>query len=119
VYAKIAGYLKTIAVDKGDRVKRGDLLAELESPELDDQVRNARATYDLKRVTDARFVALRREGVVSAQDADQARADFEQAGANLAAVQAMREYERVVADFDGVVTARYVDPGTLVPQSTS
>jgi len=119
VYAKIAGYLRTISVDKGDRVKTGDRLAELESPELDHQVQNARANYDLKRVTDARFAVLRRDGIVSLQDADQAHADFLQAGATLATLEAMQQYKHIVADFDGVVTARYVDPGTLIPQTTA
>src|SRR5437879_11786837 len=52
VYAKIAGYLKTITVDKGDRVREGQLVALLDSPELDHQVANARASYTLARLTD-------------------------------------------------------------------
>jgi RND family efflux transporter MFP subunit len=119
VYAKVAGYLKRIAVDKGDRVKAGAILAELESPELDQQVRNARATYELKRVTNGRFEALRREGVVAQQEADQAQSDFLQARATLQQLEATQQYERITADADGVVTARYVDPGTLIPQSTT
>jgi len=119
VYAKIAGYLRRIAVDKGDRVKAGDVLAELDSPELDHQVDNARANAALKRATDGRFETLRRQGVVSQQDADQARSDHLQADAMLRELEAMRRYERITADFDGVITARYVDPGTLVPQATA
>jgi RND family efflux transporter MFP subunit len=119
VYAKIAGYLKRVVVDKGDRVRAGDLLAELESPELDHQVRNAEANYDLKRVTDERFQALRRDGVVSQQEADQAHADVAQAKASLEELRALQRYERITAEFDGIVTARYLDPGTLVPQATT
>jgi RND family efflux transporter MFP subunit len=118
VYAKVAGYLKSIAVDKGDRVTAGQVLAVLESPELDQQVRNAQANADLKGATDHRFVALRHEGVVSQQDADQSRADALSAAATLRQLQAMHEYLKITAEFDGVVTARYADPGTLIPQAT-
>ncbi len=119
VYAKVAGYLKTMNVDKGDRVKAGQVLAVLESPELDQQVRNAQANFDLRRATDERFESLRKSGVASQQDADQARADFLQAGATLRQLQALHEYLRITADVDGVVTARTADPGTLIPSSTS
>ena len=119
VYAKIAGYLDRIVVDKGDRVKAGDLLAVLESPELDQQVRNAQANERLKRVTDERYQALKRSGVVSLQDADQARSDAQQAEATLRQLQAMAEYKRITADFDGAVTRRDADPGTLIPATTS
>jgi RND family efflux transporter MFP subunit len=118
VYAKVAGYLKQIAVDKGDRVHAGQLLAVLESPELDQQVKNAQASYDLRRATDQRFEVLRKTGVVSLQDADQAHADFLQAGAALQQFRATQGYLTIVADFDGIVTARHADPGTLIPQST-
>jgi membrane fusion protein, multidrug efflux system len=118
VYAKVAGYLKTIAVDKGDRVTAGQVLAVLESPELDQQVRNAQANADLKRATHQRFVALRHDGVVSQQDADQSHADTLSAAATLRQLQAMHEYLKITAEFDGVVTARYADPGTLIPQAT-
>lgn len=118
VYAKVAGYLQTIAVDKGDRVTAGQVLAVLESPELDQQVRNAQANADLKRATDRRFAALRTSGVVSQQDADQSRADTLSAEATLKQLQALHEYLKITAEFDGVVTARYADPGTLIPQAT-
>src|SRR5713226_2498712 len=67
VYAKIAGYLKMIYVDKGDRVQKGQLVALLESPELDHQVAKARATYQLARITDQRNQALLRFGVIAQQ----------------------------------------------------
>jgi membrane fusion protein, multidrug efflux system len=118
VYAKVAGYLKSIAVDKGDRVDTGQVLAVLESPELVQQVRNAQANADLRRATDQRYQALRKSGVVSQQDADQARADALQAAATLKQLQAQQGYLNITAEFDGVVTARYADPGTLIPQST-
>src|SRR5260370_26679149 len=64
LYAKVAGYLKELKVDKGDRVRKGQVIAILQSPELDQQVANARATYELAVVTDRRHQTLRREAVV-------------------------------------------------------
>jgi membrane fusion protein, multidrug efflux system len=119
VYAKIAGYLKSISVDKGDRVRSGQVIAMLESPELDDQVRNASATYNLQRLTDHRNQTLRREGVIAAQTADEARAAMLEAKATLSQLTAMQQYKIIRAPFDGVVVARYVDPGHLVPQTTA
>ncbi|MBV8453398.1 MAG: biotin/lipoyl-binding protein, partial [Deltaproteobacteria bacterium] len=76
VYAKIAGYLKRIYVDKGDRVRKDQLIVLLDSPELDHQVANARATYDLARITDQRNQALVHFGVVAQQQADNAHAQM-------------------------------------------
>ncbi len=119
VYAKIPGYLKSISVDKGDRVQSGQVIARLESPELDEQVNNARATYDLQRITDRRNQALKREGVIAAQTADEARAAMLEAKATLDQLIAMQQYKIIRAPFDGIVTARYVDPGHLIPQQTA
>lgn len=119
VYAKIAGYLKSISVDKGDRVRSGQVIALLESPELDEQVNNTRATYNLQRITDRRNQTLRREGVIAAQTADEARAAMLEAKATLDQLIAMQQYKIIRAPFDGMVTARYVDPGHLIPQQTA
>ncbi len=118
VYAKIAGYLKRIAVDKGDRVAAGQVIAELESPELDQQVANAHAAYVLQQATDARTQTLVRTGVVAKQAGDETHSALKQAEATLAQLRAMQEYEQIRAPFAGVVTARAVDPGALVPQAT-
>jgi RND family efflux transporter MFP subunit len=119
VYAKIAGYLKRIYVDKGDRVQKGQLIATLESPELDHQVANARATYDLAQITDQRNLALVRFGVVAQQQADNAHAQMKEARAALDQLIATQAYEAIRAPFSGIVTARHVDPGALIPQATS
>ncbi len=119
VYAKIAGYLKRIYVDKGDKVQQGQLVAMLESPELDHQVANARATYDLARITDQRNQALVGFGVVAQQQADNAHAQMKEARAALDQLIATQAYEAIRAPFSGIVTARYVDPGALIPQATS
>jgi membrane fusion protein, multidrug efflux system len=119
VYAKIAGYLKKIYVDKGDRVRKGQLIALLESPELDHQVANARASYELARITDQRNQALVRFGVVAQQQADNAHAQMKEAKAGLDQLIATQAYEAIHAPFNGIVTARYVDPGALIPEATS
>ncbi len=118
VYAKVAGYLKTIKVDKGDRVKQGQVLAVLDSPELDHQVENARATYELQKITDDRNQMLLRTGVVAEQTADDSHAAMLEALEALNQLVAMQTYEIVKAPFDGIVTARNVDPGAMIPQAT-
>ncbi|HJU28117.1 MAG TPA: efflux RND transporter periplasmic adaptor subunit, partial [Candidatus Binataceae bacterium] len=119
VYAKIAGYLKTIRVDKGDKVKKGQLLAVLDSPELDHQAANARATYELAKVTDQRNQALLRSGVIARQQADDSHAQLTEARASRDQIEALQAYKEIRAPLDAVVTARYVDPGALIPQSTT
>lgn len=119
VYAKISGYLKSINVDKGDRVHKGELLAKLESPELDHEVANARAAYDLALVTDARNQKLLRAAVIAQQSADDSHAQMLATRATLNQLIATQDYKLIRAPFDGIVTARYVDPGALIPQTTS
>ncbi len=119
IYAKISGYLKTILVDKGDRVRKDHVIAVLDSPELDHQVASARASYEIARVTDHRNQALLKEGVIAAQMADESHARMLEANANLSQLVAMQQYKIIRAPFSGVITARYVDPGHLIPQQTS
>jgi RND family efflux transporter MFP subunit len=118
VYAKVAGYLKKIDVDKGDRVERGQALAVLESPELDHEVANAQASWRLAVVTERRNRALLRAGVIARQAADESSARLEESKAALDQLVAMQHYQLIRAPFTGVVTARYVDPGALIAQST-
>jgi RND family efflux transporter MFP subunit len=119
VYAMIAGYLKAIKVDKGDRVRQGQLLAAIESPQLDQQVANAHATWRLAVITDQRNQALLRENVIARQAEDETHAEVLESKAALDQLIAMQDYKLIRAPFDGVVTARYVDPGALIPQSTA
>jgi RND family efflux transporter MFP subunit len=119
VYAKVPGYLKEIKVDKGDRVHKGQLIAILTSPELDQQVANARANYNLALVTDRRNQALLRQRVIAQQTADETHAAMLQARATLNQDIANQAYETITAPFDGIVTARYIDPGHLVPATTT
>jgi RND family efflux transporter MFP subunit len=119
VYAKVAGYMKTINIDKGDRVKTGETIAFIESPETDKQVSDARSYYWLQAVTDRRNQELVRQEVIPQQTADTSHATMLQAKAVYEQELALQQYEVVRCPFDGIVTARYVDPGTLIPQSTA
>lgn len=117
--AKVPGYLKTLKVDKGDRIHKGQLLAILTSPELDQQVANARANYNLALITDQRNQALVHAQVIPQQTADESHGAMLQAKATLAQDVANQQYETITAPFDGIVTARYIDPGHLVPANIS
>ncbi len=119
VYAKVPGYMKTINVDKGDHVKAGQVIAIIESPETDKQVADARSFLWIQNVTDVRNQELVRQQVVPQQTADQTHSAMLQAKALYQQELAMQQYEVVRAPFDGIVTARFVDPGTLIPAATS
>ena len=119
IFAKIPGYLKTIKVDKGDKIYKGELLAILTSPELDQQVATARANYNLARVTDKRYQQLVRSQVIPQQTADETHFTMLQDKAILDQDLANQQYETITAPFDGIVTARYIDPGHLVPANTT
>ena len=98
IYAKTPGYLKVIYVDKGDRVHKGEVLAVLESPELDKQVADAKANYWLQKVTDARYQALVAQQVVPQQTADNSHAALLQAKAAYEQLVATQAYEVIRAD---------------------
>jgi RND family efflux transporter MFP subunit len=117
VFAKIVGYLKEIRVDKGDRVHKGQVLATLESPELDEQVADAQHYLWLESVTNTRNQGLVLKHGISQQIADNSRGAMMQARDNYRQLRALQAYEVITAPFDGIVTARYVDPGVLVAQT--
>src|SRR5216683_3647890 len=119
VFAKIAGYLKEIRVDKGDRIRKGEVLAILESPELDAQVADAKHNLWLQSITDTRNQGLVLKHGISQQTADNSRGSMLQARDTYTQLRAMQAYEVITAPFDGIVTARYLDPGALVAQTTS
>jgi RND family efflux transporter MFP subunit len=128
VAARAGGYLRRWTKDIGSRVRRGELLAEIETPELDQQLSQAiaarqqtAASLDLARSSMARWEALRKRDAVSQQELDERRSAFAQARANLAAADANVErlrqlegFKRVVAPFAGVITKRNVDIGDLI-----
>jgi RND family efflux transporter MFP subunit len=131
IAARAAGYVKSWNKDIGSRVEKGDVLAELEAPELDQQVSQAQAARDqtastvaLAETTVARWDALRKKDVVSQQDLDERRAGLVQARANLAAADAnlqrlkqLEAFKHVTAPFAGIVTRRNVDVGDLIDTS--
>ena len=118
LYAKVSGYLADILVDKGSIVQKGQVLAHIEVPDLDQQVKSAAADLALKKLTADRDHELVKSGFVSAQDRDTADAQLKQSEATLLQLQAMQQYEVVRAPFTGVITHRYADPGSLLPAAT-
>jgi RND family efflux transporter MFP subunit len=121
LYAKVGGYLKTISVDKGDSVKQGDVLAEIEVPELlaDEakfKAELAVADIDYKRILEAQKKA---PDLVVLQSVDAAKAKYEVAKANLDRAQTLLQFCKITAPFSGVITKRSVDPGAFIPAATS
>ncbi|MDB5097789.1 MAG: HlyD family multidrug efflux protein [Cyanobacteria bacterium RYN_339] len=142
IYARTTGYLKRRLVDLGDHVREGQLLAEIESPELDKELGAARASLAQARAnlvqaqTDMAFArtsferwqALRKGGNVASQEADEKAAAYRSKQAQVTAVtaavsasatnvqrlQALTNFERVTAPFAGTITARNVDTGALI-----
>jgi membrane fusion protein, multidrug efflux system len=119
LYAKVSGYLREIQVDRGDRVSANQVLAVIESPELDRQYDGAIADARNKRAIAKRSQTLAEQGVISAQDADTDVAAADVADATVASLASQKEYEVIRAPFAGTVTARYVDRGALVQNAAS
>lgn len=128
IYARTSGYLKTWYTDIGAHVKKGQLLAEIETPEVDRQLsqaqadlNTARANLTLSRTTNERWKVLLATHSVSQQDADEKAGDASAKDAmakaaeqNVARLQDLESFKRVLAPFDGVVTARNTDIGALI-----
>jgi RND family efflux transporter MFP subunit len=128
IYSRVAGYLKEWKADIGSPVKAGQLLAEIDAPELDQQIMQAEANVasatanaNLSNATLQRGQSLVASGSVSKQDLDQRSADFanksglvRSAQANLDMLRVLEKYKRLVAPFDGLVTARTTDVGALI-----
>ena len=117
LYAKVSGYLKTLKVDKGDRVKEGQLLAEIEVPELLADEAQYRAESDVARTNYERMAEARRKApdLVVPQTVDDLRGQWEIADAKLQRTRTLLQYSRIVAPFTGIITARFVDPGAFIP----
>ncbi len=119
IYPKVPGYIKSIFVDKGARVKKNQLLAILVSPELDQMVDDARATYQMAALTDSRYQILVKQHVISQEQADESHATMLSDEAKWKSLAAQQAYERVLAPFDGIITERNLDPGALVATATA
>lgn len=119
LYSKVSGYLSVINVDKGDKVILDQLLAVIQSPELDRQYDAAVADATSKRLIAQRNNDLLKSGSVSPQTAEQSEAVARTAEQTAAALLAQKGYELMRAPFPGTVTARYVDPGALIQAATT
>jgi RND family efflux transporter MFP subunit len=128
VYARTSGYLLHWYADIGTHVRKGELLAEIQTPELDQQVQQAQsdlataqANYQLADITAQRWQKLLQKNAVSQQETDQAtsglnarRAAVSAQAANLRRLQQLQGFEKIYAPFDGVITARNTDIGDLI-----
>lgn len=133
IYARVNGYLKRWFTDIGTRVTTGQLLAEIETPELDQELIQANATLaqatanlEIARISADRWVNLRKTDAVSQQDTDvrvatwHAReADLQAAEANVQRLKEMTNFKNLVAPFPGIITVRTVDAGTLITAGSS
>jgi RND family efflux transporter MFP subunit len=128
IYARTNGYLLHWYKDIGSRVTKGELLADIDTPEVDQELMQARATrqqivaqMDLAKINSDRYLSLRTTDSVSQQEADQQASGYQQAKANLDAndanvrrLQELEAFKHVYAPFSGVLTKRNVDPGALI-----
>ena len=119
LYAKVSGYLGTITVDKGDHVKAGQVLATINAPETARQYEALQADARYKEQIAARTKQLHERKLVSDQESDQAISDASVSKARLEEIGVQKAYEKIVAPFDGTVTARFADPGALVQNAAN
>jgi RND family efflux transporter MFP subunit len=133
IYARVSGFLKTYSADIGDEVKAGQLLAEIEAPDLDQQLLQARAALasaqaaeTLAQLTAQRWEQLGGSNTVSRQTVDEKRGDLTVKQALTRAAQAtldrlavLSNFKRITAPFDGVVTVRNTDIGALINADSS
>ena len=133
IYARTNGYLKKWYADIGTRVKAGQLLAEIDTPEVDQQLRQARADLNtaeanlhLSQITADRYAGLLKTDSVSKQDADNAAGDYEakkaivkSGEANVQRLTELLSFQKIYAPFDGVITARNTDIGQLIDSGSS
>ena len=128
IYARTNGYLLRWYKDIGSHVKKGDLLADIDTPEIDQELMQAKAAREqvvaalnLAKINANRYQELRKTDSVSQEEADTQTSGYQQAMANLAAADAnvkrleeLEGFKRVYAPFTGVITRRLVDPGALI-----
>ena len=133
IYARTNGYLRKWHVDIGSRVKAGQLLAEIDTPEVNQALRQARADLNtaeanlsLSRITTERYNDLLKTDSVSKQDADNAAGDYaakqaivHSAEANVKRLEELQSFQRIYAPFTGVITARNTDIGALIDSGAS
>lgn len=116
LHAKVTGYLKSVLVDKGDKVKTGDLLALVEVPELHSNLAHAQATLAINKITYERQKRVQESDprIISQETVDIAYSKYQESVAAVRTLKTMVDYTRIVAPFSGVITGRFADPGALV-----
>src|SRR6266481_2629828 len=128
IYSRTNGYVKKWYVDIGGRVKKGQLLAEIDTPEVDQQLQQSRsnlataeANLKLAEITKTRYQGLLKTNAVAQQDVDNAvgtynanQATVEAMKANVKQLETLQSFEKIYAPFDGIVTVRNVDVGDLI-----
>src|SRR3984893_16625751 len=133
IYARTSGYLKRWYFDIGAHLQKGQLLAEIETPEVDRQLEQARADLEtaqanlnIAKITATRWQDLVSDGSVSQQETDQAVSNLsavksaaESSAANVRRLEQLQSFEKIYAPFDGVVTARNTDIGALIDAGAS
>ena len=133
IYARTNGYLKKWYHDIGSRVRQGDLLAEIDTPEVDQQLQQARANLNtaqanhrLSQITANRYQDLKNTDSVARQDVDNAMGDFQAKAAMVASaeyqvkyLEQLESFKNIYAPFDGVITARNTDIGQLIDSGSS
>lgn len=119
LYGKVAGYVKSIVVDRGDRIKEGQIIAQVESAETDRQFDAAVSDLENKRRNAERTRDLVSRGWTSVKDADLANSLYRMALASMEQLAVMKSYEIIRAPFDGTITARFVDVGAMVQSSVT
>ena len=119
LYAKTSGYMNKIFVDKGDKVKQGQLLATIVSPEIDQAYKAAVADLNNKKKILGRDKALVQKEYISKEDAELSETNVSIAEAQVQSLKEQMGYKNITAPFAGTVTARFADPGALVQNASS
>jgi RND family efflux transporter MFP subunit len=118
IFPRSNGYVKSWKVDIGDNVQAGQLLAEIATPEVDQQLAQARAQEEIAKLTADRWRDLVQKNVVSKQEYDQNEKAYEAAKANLQQLEKIQGFQQILAPFAGKISARNIDVGTLVTAGT-
>src|SRR5881275_942976 len=118
IFPRSNGYVKSWKVDIGDNVQAGQLLAEISTPEVDQQLAQSRAQEEIAKVTADRWRDLVQKNVVSKQEYDQNEKAYEAAKANLQQFEKIQGFQQILAPFAGKIAARNIDVGTLVTAGT-
>jgi membrane fusion protein (multidrug efflux system) len=121
LYAKVAGYLKSIQVDRGDQVKEGDVLAEVEAPELLADQAKYQAEVEVAKTDSQRLTEAQKKApdLIVPLTVDTAKGKYEIALANLKRNETLLAYTKIIAPFSGTITRRWVDVGALIPAATA